>query len=68
LTALSPAERSSKFITISPDLPDGQPFAFVDWAAAITALDAGDLPCSGGQQRMLRLTASLGDGIPATDD
>jgi hypothetical protein len=38
--------------------------AEIDWAAAITALDAGDLPCSGGEQRMLRLAASLADGIP----
>ena len=34
-------------------------------AAAITALDAGDLPCSGGeQQRMLRLASSIAAGTP----
>jgi hypothetical protein len=38
--------------------------ANVDWAAAINALDAGGLPCSAGEQRMLRITASIGDGIP----
>ena len=38
--------------------------ADIDWAAAITALDTGNLPCSGGEQRMLRLAASLADGIP----
>ena len=36
----------------------------VNWAAAITALDAGELPSSGGEQRMLRITASIGGGIP----
>ena len=36
--------------------------AEIDWAAAITALDAGDLPCSGGEQRMLRLAASIAGG------
>ena len=39
-------------------------WAHVDWQTAITALNAGDLPCSGGEQRMLRLAASLADGIP----
>lgn len=38
--------------------------AAIDWEAAIDALDAGGLPCSGGEQRMLRLAASLGCGIP----
>jgi hypothetical protein len=55
---------SGKFLHIRPGLLDGQAFAIVDWAVAITALDAGDLPCSGGEQRMLRMTASIGDGIP----
>lgn len=38
--------------------------AGIDWPAAIAALDSGDLPCSGGEERMLRLAASLADGIP----
>jgi ADP-ribose pyrophosphatase YjhB (NUDIX family) len=38
--------------------------ASVDWPAAITALDTGALPCSGGEGRMLRIAASLADGIP----
>jgi hypothetical protein len=38
--------------------------AQIDWPAAIAALDAGSLPCSGGEQRMLRLAASIADGIP----
>ena len=40
--------------------------AAIDWEAAIGALDAGRLPCSGGEQRMLRLAASLGCGIPVS--
>ena len=40
--------------------------AEIDWAAAITALDAGDLPCSGGEQRMLRLAASIAGGRPVS--
>lgn len=38
--------------------------ADIDWPAAITSLDTGQLPCSGGEARMLRLAASLADGIP----
>jgi ADP-ribose pyrophosphatase YjhB (NUDIX family) len=37
--------------------------AFVDWAAALTALDAGDLPCSSGEGQLLRIAGSLAEGI-----
>jgi len=39
--------------------------AAIDWPAAITALEAGELPCSGGEHRILRIGASLAAGIPA---
>ena len=38
--------------------------AEVDWPAAISALDTGALPSSGGEARILRLAASLTGGIP----
>jgi hypothetical protein len=38
--------------------------AAIDWPAAIAALDHGGLPGSGGERRVLRLAASLADGIP----
>jgi hypothetical protein len=38
--------------------------ASVDWDAAITALEGGALPCSGGERRILRLAASIAGGIP----
>ena len=38
--------------------------AAIDWDAAITALHAGELPCSGGERRVLQLSASLAAGIP----
>lgn len=38
--------------------------SYVDWEAAVTALATGNLPCSGSEGRMLRLAASLADGIP----
>ncbi len=58
------ADFTSKFISVTPSLVDGKAMAVVDWPSAITALDTGDLPCSGGEQRMLRITASIADGIP----
>jgi hypothetical protein len=39
--------------------------AAVDWDTAIAALNGGEIPCSGGEQHILRLSASLGAGIPA---
>lgn len=48
-------------ISITDGITD---MAEIDWAAAINALDAGELPCSGGERRILRLAASLASGIP----
>lgn len=50
--------------------------AAIDWEAAAAALEAGDLPSSGGERRMLMLAASLagqapvilGDAITGIDD
>ncbi len=49
---------ASRFITIA-----GGGLAVIDWRAAIAALD-DSLPCSGSEDRMLRLAASLSDGTP----
>ena len=40
--------------------------AAIDWEAAISALDGGRLPSSGGERRMLRLAASLADQAPVS--
>jgi hypothetical protein len=40
------------------------PMAAIDWDAAATALASEDLPCSGGERRVLLLSASLAGGIP----
>lgn len=52
------------FLHITPGLVDGTPMALIDWPEAIAALDREQLPCSGGEGRMLRLAASLAEGIP----
>jgi hypothetical protein len=40
--------------------------ASTDWEAAVTALNTGQLPCSGGERRMLLLAASIAGGIPVS--
>jgi hypothetical protein len=54
---------TSRFITVHPGTGGGQSVAVIDWPAVVTALGTS-LPCSGGEQRMLKITASLADGIP----
>lgn len=54
---------TSRFLTVVPGIPDGRPMAVVDWDAATAALDTS-LPSSAGEQRMLKITSSLGAGIP----
>ncbi len=62
---LARADFTGRFIQPGTSISAGNTkMADIDWPAAITALDTGDLPCSGGQQRMLQLAASLADGIP----
>ena len=41
------------------------PMADIEWPAAIAALENGRLPCSGGDSSILRIAASLAEGIPA---
>ena len=52
---------TSRFITLHPG--SGQQVAVVDWPAVIAALGSS-LACSGSEQRLLKITASLADGIP----
>lgn len=51
---------TSQFITYGTS--DGTLIAAIDWGAAITALQVGELPCSGGERRILQLSASLAAG------
>jgi len=58
---------TTRFIEHGTSISDGAtPMAAIDWDAAITALNAGELPCSGGERRILRLAASLAGGIPVS--
>ena len=53
---------TSRFITLHPGIGSGQQVAVVDWPAVIASMGSS-LACSGGEQRLLKITASLADGI-----
>jgi hypothetical protein len=55
---------TSQFIDHSTS--GGTPMAAIDWDAAVTAITAGALPCSGGERRILLLSASLAAGTPVS--
>jgi hypothetical protein len=46
------------------EVVNGLVLAGVDWAAAVAALDAGQLPCSSSEGQVLRLAASIAGGVP----
>ena len=64
-TLLRRDDFTSRFITTGTSISDGTTLmAAIDWDAVITALQAGEIPCSGGERRVLMLSASLAGGIP----
>ena len=50
-----------RIIAAGSCLTTGQPLAVIRWNAAIAALEAGQLPCTGSEQAILRIAASLAD-------
>ena len=53
------------FISTGTSLTNGvTELAHIDWQAAVTSRDTGLLPCSSGENRILRLAASIAAGIP----
>ena len=50
-----------RIIAAGSSITTGQPVAVIRWTAAIHALEAGQLPCSGSERAILRLAASLAD-------
>lgn len=63
-TFLNRSDFIDRFIVPRSNHGDNQTMASIDWSAAITTLDTGDLPCSRSEERILRLAASLGNGLP----
>ncbi len=53
------------YVDIGTSITDGTTaMAAIDWPAAITALDEGGLPASGGERRVLRLAREPGRRHP----
>jgi hypothetical protein len=52
------------FVETGRGLACGELMAWVDWQAAVAALEAGRLACSGGEARVLRIAASVAEGVP----
>jgi hypothetical protein len=50
-----------RIIAAGSSITTGQPLAVIRCNAAIHALDNGQLPCTGSEQAILRLPASLAD-------
>ena len=55
---------ADEYIDTFPGITDGTAMAAVCWPEAVAALDRGQLSGSGSETRILRLAASLADGIP----
>jgi hypothetical protein len=55
------------FIHTGTSITDGiTEMAAISWQDMITALHQGHLPVSGGEQRILRIAASIAGGTPVT--
>jgi len=50
-----------RIIAPGSSITTGQPLAVIRWNAAIHALESGRLPCSGSEQAVLRIAASLAE-------
>jgi hypothetical protein len=54
-----------RIIAASSSMSTGEPVTVIRWKAALHALGTGRLPCTGSEEAVLRIAASLGDpGIP----
>lgn len=57
----------ARFTETALSAADGvTPLAWIDWDAAVAALDTGLLPASSGETAVLRLAASLANGNPVS--
>jgi hypothetical protein len=52
------------FVRVVDEFTEEFSLAWVDWHGVVTALDGGRLPCSGGEAGVLRIAASVAEGIP----
>ena len=52
------------FIRSGWDLASDTPMAYLDWPAAVTAINTATLACSSSEAQILRIAASIAEGIP----
>jgi hypothetical protein len=53
-----------RFVWVGRAMVGDRVLAVVDWPAAVKALVAGGLPCSGSEGCVLRIAASIAAGVP----
>ena len=53
----------ARFVRLVPSVTGDTVLAVVGWRAAVRALAAGRLPCSDGEGHLLRIAASIADGV-----
>jgi hypothetical protein len=56
----------ARFTHTAASITDGTLLAWIDWDAASTALNAGQIPASSGETSIFRLAASLAAGCPVS--
>jgi hypothetical protein len=60
-----PRDDFARSVHTGTSISDGTTLmAWIDWDAALSALHHGQLPLSGGEQRILQLAASIAEGFP----
>jgi hypothetical protein len=52
-----------RFVGLVPGTGGGTALAMVSWRAAVRALEAGRLPCSDSEGYLLRIAASIAEGV-----
>jgi hypothetical protein len=52
-----------RFVQLMPDTDSGAGLGMVRWRAAVRALDAGRLSCSDSEGYLLRIAASIAEGV-----
>jgi hypothetical protein len=53
----------SRFVGLVPAVDDGPVLAMVRWRAVVRALNAGRVPCSDSEGCVLRIAASVAEGV-----
>jgi hypothetical protein len=60
-----PRDDFARYAHTGTSISDGTTLmAWIDWDAALSALHDGQIPLSGGEQRILQLAASIAEGFP----